>query len=495
MQPRDNSLKFGQLVRNFAALGAGSYGAMAVSLVINLVLTRRLGTEQFGRLTLLLMTSQVVSLLVANWTHTALVRFGAREFQSFGSVAEAFWTRVWILAPWVLGAAVVMLLFRERLATFLTIPAWGILVVLGHFLASLALSMVGAVFQAREQMRRYGAALLLDKAAMAVLMLSLPLAWLGDPLFVLGAYAVSTTAVTIWAALSLGRASLTPIVLNRAAYSTMLSFSLPLVISSWAGLFGTPWFDMLIIKAHRPLAELGLYSLGTLVAGVMQQITIVFSTLMLPHFSVLVANGEIERIERFVHRLFPYWLLGTSVLFSVTVLVAVPMVPLLFGRAFEPAVPVVALLMLATCALAFFTAFSPLVSAFGSTGVLTTITLVGGSVNVVVDLLLIPRYGILGAAFASVSAYLVVAVLALRFTQTRLETGLFRLGALALPIVIVCGGFFVFEGARFYLFAIPAASASVLWLIRRFHLFSPEDAGIIRDIRIAAPMATAGRAS
>jgi hypothetical protein len=112
-----------------------------------------------------------------------------------------------------------------------------------------------------------------------------------------------------------------------------------------------------------------------------------------------------------------------------------------------------------------------------------------------VDLLLIPRYGILGAAFASVSAYLVVAVLALRFTQTRLETGLFRLGALALPIVIVCGGFFVFEGARFYLFAIPAASASVLWLIRRFHLFSPEDAGIIRDIRIAAPMATAGRAS
>lgn len=487
--------KIVQLFWNLLVVGAGNYGAMGLALVINAVLARRLGTEQFGRLALLLVTSQVVSLLVANWTHTALIRFGAREFGSVGSVAETFWTRVWILVPWVLAAAVTMLAFRDRLASYLTVPAWGILVLLSHFLASVALSTIGAVFQAKEDMHRYGAALFLDKAVMAALVFLLPLSWVGDPLVVLGLYGASSTAVAIWGGISLGKRSLAPVVFSRTACRIMLSFSLPLILSSWAGLFGTTWFDLLVIKRYRPLSELGLYSLGTMLAGVMQQVTIIFSTLLLPQLSVMVAHGEIDKIGKLVDRLFPYWFLGTSILFSVVLLVAGSIVPLVFGRAFQPAVPVLAILMLATCALAFFTAFSPLVGAFGSTWVLTSIGLLGGSVNVAMDLLLIPHYGIRGAASASVFAYVIAAVLALRFAQTRLRTGAFGLSVLALPVVIVCCCFFLLEGARFYLFAIPAAGMSVYWLIRRFQLFSREDAGFLRDFRVAAAVVPVGRTS
>src|ERR1700687_1467911 len=100
---REPTHKIARLLRNFLALGIGNYGAMAVALGINAVLTRRLGVEQFGRLALLLMVSQLLSLVTSNWPQFGFVRFGAREFASPGSIAETVWTRVWVAGPWALS--------------------------------------------------------------------------------------------------------------------------------------------------------------------------------------------------------------------------------------------------------------------------------------------------------------------------------------------------------------------------------------------------------
>lgn len=483
--------KIGRLLRNFLMLGAGNYGAMAVALGINAILTRRLGVEQFGHLALLLMASQVLSLLGANWTQIGVVRFGAREFASVGSVAETFWTRVWIVAPCAIAGATVMVVWRDGLASYLAVPTWGILVVLAHFVASFVLSTVGAVFQAKDQMQRYGATLFLDKAAMAALVVLLPASWVREPLFVLGMYASSSTVVALWGLISLGGPTLMPVVFSRQAYGSMLSFSLPLILSSWAGLFGTSWFDLIVIKWYRPLSELGWYSLATVLAGVVQQVTIIFSTLLLPQLSVMVAKGERERIRTLIERALPYWFLGTSVLFALVLLGAGPIVPFVFGGAFQPSVSVLALLMIAACALAQFNAFAPLVSAWGSTWALTGICLASGAVNVAMDLWLVPPYGIRGAAFATVLAYGTSAVLVLAFVQRRLAIPVFTLGLLGTPVLIVCACFFLSEGIGFYLLAIPAGAVSVYWLVRRFRLFRGEDTIFLKDLRLRAPLAAA----
>ena len=476
----------GQLLRNLVVLGAGNYGAMAASLAINALLTRRLGVEAFGHLALLLMASQVVSLLTASWTQTAVVRFGAQEFAATGSVSETFWTRAWVVSPWALLGAVAMIVMRDRLAAYLSIPAWGIVVLIAHFLASFVLTTVGAVFQARNEMPRYGLVLFLDKAVMAALVLFLPPSQIGSPLVVLSLYAASSIAVAGGGLLVLGRPSLLPVVFSREASRRMLAFSLPLILSSWAGLLGTNWFDFVVIKWYRPVSEIGLYSLGTMLAGVVQQVTIVFSTLLLPQLSVMVARGEHDRIKQLVERVLPYWFLGTSVLFSLVVINAGWVVPLVFGAAFERSVLVLAILMPAASALALFNAISPLVSALGSTWVLTLICLVSGATNVVMDFAFIPRYGIGGAAVATTIAYATSAVLVLAFAQSRLKGSVFRLGLLALPVAVVCACFVTFDGLLFYLVAIPAGMLTVYALARAFRMFRAEDAGFFDALRAAA---------
>jgi O-antigen/teichoic acid export membrane protein len=302
-------------------------------------------------------------------------------------------------------------------------------------------------------------------------------------------YAISSASVALWALGRLGR-SLLPVVFNRAVCRRMVVFSLPLLLSSWVGLFGSNWFDLVIIKKFRPLSEVGLYSLGAVLAGVVQQVTIIFSTLLLPQFSVMVGNGELDKIRSFVDRILPYWFFTTTVLFTVVLFGAAPIVPVIFGRAFAPAASVLAVLMAATCGLALFNAFSPLLSAFGATWPLTGIAVTSGFVNVMMDLLLIPAYGIHGAAVATVVAYGTSAVLVLWYVQTRLGQNVFRLGLLTLPVVISCGCFLALDPFHFYLVAIPSSAVSMFWLMRRFHLFRGDDAVFLKDLRFPVPLAT-----
>src|SRR5205823_7253239 len=138
--------------------------------------------------------------------------------------------------------------------------------------------------------------------------------------------------VAIWASWTVGARVLRAALPSRAVYRDMMLFSAPLLLSTWAGFFGTNWFDLVILKKYVPMSGIGVYSLATQLAGVVQQITIIFSTLILPHLSVIVAERQDARIKTFLERLLPYWLLATSILFSLTLVAARAVVPLIFGQ-------------------------------------------------------------------------------------------------------------------------------------------------------------------
>jgi O-antigen/teichoic acid export membrane protein len=266
--------------RSFLTLGAGSYGAMAVGLATNVVLARRLGAEQYGRLALMLMASQVLLLVAVNWSHIGFVRFGSREFVSSGALTETLSTRLGILMPAAGLGAIGLVFARQPLAIYLGIPPIGVWLILVHFIAACALSLIGAVFQARDQMARYGVCLFLDKTVMLAFVMALPAAWVGNPLGALACYAASSLSVAIWGLSVVGASTLRLALPSRAAYRSMVRFSVPLLVSSWAGFFGTNWLDLVILKWYVPMASVGAYSLAFQLAAVVQQIAVIFSTLL-----------------------------------------------------------------------------------------------------------------------------------------------------------------------------------------------------------------------
>jgi O-antigen/teichoic acid export membrane protein len=473
--------------RSFFVLGIGNYGALVTGLAVNALITRRLGAASYGGLALMLMASQLLLLLSVNWTHTGFVRFGSQEFGSNGGFANTLWTRLGVLMPVAAIAVFAVAFGRQPLAVYLAIPESGVWLILVHFVAVGVLSIVGAVLQATDQMARYGVCLLLDKVVILLCLLALPAAWIAAPLSVLACYAASSLAVATWGVWVVGVRALRPVFPSRSAYRQMVGFSAPLLLSSWAGIFGTHWFDLIILKWYVPMAGIGVYSLATQLAGVVQQITVVFSTLLLPRLSVMVAEGQDARIRTFVERMLPYWILATSVLFSLGILAARVGVPLVFGQSFGDAAPVMALLMVATSALALFNSCAPVVAAYGSTWILTGIVFTSAISNVLLDLILIPRFGVEGSALATILAYGISAVLVLVFVQKAVGGRVLRLVWLGAPVLVACACYLLLDSAWVYPTAIGAVSLTVIFLVGGFRLFQEEDAEFLKELRLPLP--------
>lgn len=476
----------GRFLKGFLAVGAGNYGALVLSLAINIILTRRLGTEEYGRLSFLLMVSQVLMLFAANWTHTGFIRFGAQEFTASGTVAGTFWARMGLVAPLTVVSSGAVLLGGEYLAQYLGIPRWGLGLVVGHFLLFQVMTSLGALFQARQEMVRYGILIFADKALVFGTMLLLPLAMTLNSLVVLGGYAASCLVVSLASFWGLGRRNLFPVKVEGESVRSLLRFSLPLTLSIWAGAFGTNLVDYVIIKWALSLSEVGLYALASQLSGVIQQLTIVFSTLLLPQLSVMVGKGDHAMINSFLLRVLPYWLLGTSVLFCLVLLGADPLVPMIFGPSFQGVVTPFAVLMIATAALALFNAFDPLLNAYGATWALMRVTVVSVVVKVVLTVWLTPWVGITGAALGTVGSYLTSAILVMVLVRGYAGSSVLPMIGMMAPVLIVCLARLFLVGPMFYLVAVSGAGLSVLGLMHGFRLFQAKDRGTFKELWLSA---------
>jgi len=477
--------RLGQFVRNFLAVCAGSYGALILSFLISIVLTRRLGAEMFGRLALLLMAPQILLLLIANWTQVGFVRNGAQEFADQGTVARTFWARVVIMVPLVSVTVLVFAAFREPLSAYLSVPQWGLALVFGHFLLVCVENGLGAVFQARQEMFRYGTVIFLEKAIALILVTVIPLPWISQPLTVIACYAASALILSTWAVMVLGRDMFLPVAYDPSATRTLLDFSLPLTLMSVAGLLGTNGIDLMLLKGIRSVSDVGLYALAGQLAGAIKQVSIMFSTLLLPHFSIMVAGGQNENVHAFVQRALPYWFFGVSALFSIALVVAGPLMPFIFGESFRPAYPAFAMLLMASSALALYNSLDPLLAAWGKTWVLAKIFLGSALVKLALVFPMIHAWGIGGAALSTVCAYwfsaLSVMIVVMRRTGVRLTS----MVLLASPVAVACVTVLLLEGRDYYLFTVLGVATTMFGLVNRMRLFQEADRLWLRELRIA----------
>ncbi len=470
--------------RGLVLVTIGNYAAIAISFGTSIMLARTLGAQRFGQLALLMTASYLLSMLAANWSLTGLVHFAAREFGVRGVLADSLWARSVVLLPVLAAAVVCVWRLSDLLAAYLGVARWGVWVVFGHFVSVATLNTSCAVLQASGQGARYGVALFLEKALALVILLGVRAVGSLDAVAVIACYSVSAVGVALWGFGSVGRKALFPVHVGRGPVVAMWRFCLPLIFGTWVGLLGTQWIDYVMIRRYLPLAELGLYSLSYQVAGVVQQVTIIMSTLLLPLFSVMIAEGGEDRLRRIVNRGIPYWLLSFSGFLGLLLAAADWVIRIFFGSAFAGAVPSLAVLMLATIALATFNSLAPLLTAAGATWTITAVVGVSAGVNVGMNLALIPRFGIIGAAVATALAYAVSAGMILIAVGSRFGLPVARYALFVVPVAAVYLCRVTVQGVGFYPAAAVALGLAIWGVVRAFRLFDYSDLALLDSVTL-----------
>ncbi|GAB3021636.1 flippase [Natronobiforma cellulositropha] len=253
------------------------------------------------------------------------------------------------------------------------------------------------------------------------------------------AYLVAAVATFVVAHLLLAR--LMPLYGEYRTHTReLLVFSAPLVVSTVVGVLLTQT-DTLMLGYFRSSLEVGLYSAAYPIASGLLVVLTAFGFLYLPIASRLDSDGERDAIDDIYATTTKWVYVVTFPAFVLLVVFPGDVLSVIFGAAYTEAATILPIL-----AVGFFLSAAAgrdreTLSALGSTSWIAVGNVAGLCLNVVVNLALIPRYGILGASVASVTSLVAVhavicGVLALRYGITPLSTPATRT-YVSLPLIIL----------------------------------------------------------
>lgn len=200
--------------------------------------------------------------------------------------------------------------------------------------------------------------------------------------------------------------------ITKRLLKRILSFSIPAII----GMVGSSvliYTDTLILTYFRTLEEVGLYQVAYPTANLLLYLPNAICAMILPLSSELWARKEKEKLQLGVNLLYKY---GTILMIPLAILVALfspSILSLLFGEAYVAASTPLVILSLGSIIYAIGLISANILSGIGKPKINSKIVLVAAIVNVALNLVVIPRYGMVGAAITTVIGYVIILVLSL----------------------------------------------------------------------------------
>lgn len=391
-------------------LGA-SLASRAASLLLLPVFTPRLSQAEYGIVEVTDATLAFLLQLCGFQLDAALTRFYARaaDERERGAVVATAFLGVSLLT--VLGALLLALAARPAAAMLLDDPGQArllrlVAVILCAMSAGeLALSVLRAE---RRSLAAAGASLVrlaLELAAKIALVVGFGLGVLGVLLGQALAAALFLAGALAWLLRRFGARA------DRRLFAAMTLYSAPLVLSGLCQ-FALHQADRFLLKMCCGLAATGLYGVGYKIGSIVNA-AVLGAFLFIWYPFVFGIREDRERRE-----LLSRALLHVPVLISALslplALFAPEAVALLMDPKFHPAwryVPVVLL------AYVFWSAFQVAQTPFyvhGQTGRVPVLVLAAAAVNLALNVLLLPLVGPMGAAFATLCAFAVLALIAWR---------------------------------------------------------------------------------
>lgn len=459
---------------NVAARGTGlvlvgSLITQAAEYLYRFALARGLGPEGFGTFSqarsVLLVLVILSSLGLAVGVKRFVAKFGEekRGAEARRVIRDGSWL---IAASSLAGAALLAALAGPLAAAFhnpsLVLPLRILAVALPAALGVEYVTRIGEAF--RSFRSSVIARQILDPSLRLVLSVGLLALGAGLPA-IMGAYAASAVGALLVAIVLVGRIERLRALDRGPAPSqmgTLLRFSLPLVFGGVLFDFAER-IDILMIGLFRDEAQVGVYAVGSALARSL--LVLVASTI--PVVGTLAAEavgrGSADDIAK-LHRTVTRWMLFfTAPLAAGLLLFPEEAVTLLFGRDYASAAPALQVLVIAYLTGVLVGPVGLLLNTMGKTHWTLANMAIRTGVNVVLNLLLIPRFGILGAAWGTVISLLVASGLLLSWLGKMAPIGRSYAGW-GRPVLVLCAASGLGWGASRLVLATGVGGAAASWI-------------------------------
>lgn len=187
----------------------------------------------------------------------------------------------------------------------------------------------------------------------------------------------------------------------------ILTYSLPIMFTMILGTL-LHWMDIIMLGYFTNLETVGLYHPAVRTAGLQQSILIAFAGIYAPMFSKYYAQNNIIGMHH-IYKLVTRWILTLVTPIFILIFLFSTKIMLLFGADFIQSSEVLIILAIGTSIFAIFGVSSTALVVSGYQKLNLINALSATIINICLNIILIPKYGIMGAAWATLSSMMFIA--------------------------------------------------------------------------------------
>ncbi len=473
---------------DFVAVTGSTLIAVPLMLLSEALQARYLGPGGYGKVALILSAISLLYLAAHNWLHRSIMRFGKEEFIQKNHL-RSFTADYLLISIFCFITAVFLFnVLQKPILQFLEIrhPYAFWIIVLGLYLNVTR----QFVFEVLKIIRKIKLQTLLfrivSKLFIVLAILFSILVFLKLSVnYVIAIFLLSDAVVIGIGLFNIPRRFFSPLQFDRGLLKRILVYSFPLILFSWSN-YVLNWVGTYIVKYYMTMNDVGIYQAAVKILNTVKSFYgMGIVTVTTPIIMVLKTNNNIDKIRNlYLKRFVPY--VSYLTMLSVTVIIVFSdiLFQLIYGTKFESSIVPFKIIITSVSFSTLGSVFLPIVTSFDMTKMMLKLGLLASFVNISLNFLLVPKFGIAGAAAAGFVTFSLNPVIwyfyldkEFRFhTKTGLLFPFFTIAVLVVNIAMM----------SFWLKILASTGLMFIatWIGRNMRLFMPEDMAIISNVKM-----------
>jgi O-antigen/teichoic acid export membrane protein len=255
-----------------------------------------------------------------------------------------------------------------------------------------------------QEIRTFNKIEIYNKIISVVFILTLILFSLVSAETIFSAALIALTLSFAWTIIILKRHLTRPIHISKSLFKMNLPYGIKSYFGSLVG-FLMLRVDLLMINQLLDKKEVGLYDIAINMSEMIYLFPLVVSTVLFPKLAAIENIQDKWTLSKNVG-----WalMIGMSAICMLAALLAYPMVKILFGEAFVACVPAFLFLIVSKFLMSANSIFGNFIASIHVPWATVPFNFFILGVNILLNLAWIPKYGIIGAAFASTISFALV---------------------------------------------------------------------------------------
>jgi len=452
--------------------------------ILRIFLARYLGADDLGLYTLTYSVYSFAILFSAFGIGAALTKYVA-EFKGDTARIKLLVSSGIITVP-AIGCAVALIVYASSnaIAGLLDMPDLGKLLHTVAFIFPFAALQMAALgfLNGLRRMRLF--ALINIGCSVLTIILTVALVLWGHGLVgAIVALVLSAVLAGLFSLFSIRKSLVKPKLEQYApVIKLLLAFGVYLILTSSLDLV-TQYTDIFMIGYYMTETDVGYYSAAITLSIAMLIIPRAVAMITNPTMSAYWGKGEVSKIEDLVNRIMKYAAGLLIPLGFVAAFLAEPIITLIFGKEFTPAVLPLQILLIRTVCGGIPASVGTALSSTAYINILFRLSAALAVLNMILNLLLIPRWGIDGAAIATTLSGLTGVVLTLYYMQRLIGIKIhlkWFARVFSITVVLAAATYGLGLAVSYYICVPIAVIVLVLILVK--HFFTREDLALIRRI-------------